>query len=157
MKVTEKINAKIEKHLKLFVLAFFIICSILIIIAGPKKKQKDTGSATPAELAEVDRKIEELYPGAESLLGYSKLCFIKTGETKEIELGMPENPDILSSTPLYDEDIKITAGKNDCISHEISADRKSVIVKAFQPGSAVLYARSDKYNRSFKIIINVED
>jgi len=155
----KKINKIIEKHLKLFILAFFIICFLLIIIAGPKKKQKDTGteSATYEEVSEVDRKVKELYPDAESLLGHSKLCFLKTGETTEIKLSMHENPEVLSSAPLYDENIKLTAGTNDCIIHEISADRKTVLVKAFQPGSAVLYARSDKYNRTFKIYINVKD
>lgn len=43
---------------------------------------------------------------------------LTAGETKIVRLGIPQIPGDLSSPPLYDKDVIISTGKNDCISHE---------------------------------------
>ncbi|MDY6397748.1 MAG: hypothetical protein SPL22_08445 [Treponema sp.] len=82
---------------------------------------------------------------------------LTAGETKIVRLGIPQIPGDLSSPPLYDKDVTISAGKNDYISYEKSDEKESVVITAIRPGSSVLYVRSAKYNYSYKIFIYVKE
>lgn len=82
---------------------------------------------------------------------------LTAGETKIVRLGIPQIPGDLSSPLLYDKDVIISAGKNDCINYEKSDEKESVVITAIRPGSSVLYVRSAKYNYSYKIFIYVKE
>ena len=138
-------------------LFYFALCCTLIIISGPKiKRAVDIeGQEVFSNEEYLEKKLDSLYPSAESLLGYSEHWSLTEGSTKEIDIGFPSEG--ILSERLYDEDVIVTAGRNDCISFEMSENKKYITIKAFQPGNAVLYIKSNKYKTSYKIFVRVNE
>lgn len=158
-KILALIDEAFRKHIKIFMLFYFALCCTLIIISGPKIKR-----AVDIEEQEVfsneeylEKKLDSLYPSAESLVGYSVHCSLTEGSTKEIDIGFPSEGENIQSERLYDEDVIVTAGRNDCISFEMSENKKFITIKGFQPGNAVLYIKSNKYKTSYKIFVRVNE
>ena len=140
----------------LFCLLTSVLLSMTVIIANTTKAQPDSARTMYAELL-INQRLDELYPEAESIKGYTEHLRLTAGEKKIVRLGIPQIPGDLSSTPLYDKDVIISAGKNDCINYEKSDEEESVVITAIRPGSSVLYVRSAKYNYSYKIFIYVNE
>lgn len=140
----------------LFCFLTSVLLSMTVIIANTTKAHPDSARTTDAELL-INQRLDELYPEAESIKGYTEHLRLTAGETKIVRLGIPQIPGDLSSPPLYDKDVIISAGKNDCINYEKSDEKESVVITAIRPGSSVLYVRSAKYNYSYKIFINVKE
>ena len=97
----------------LFCFLTSVLLSMKVIIANTTKAQPDSARTTDAELL-INQKLDELYPETESIKGYTKHLRLTAEETKIVKLGIPQIPGDLSSPPLYDKDVIISAGKNDC-------------------------------------------
>ena len=72
-------------------LFYFALCCTLIIISGPKiKRAVDIeGQEVFSNEEYLEKKLDSLYPSAESLVSYSVHCSLTEGSTKEIDIGFP--------------------------------------------------------------------